>query len=79
MYLHWLKQRITYHDKMLISPRFIQKALTSSYTHTNDGYLGHFAHSDNQFVFSMTFGYIIYERSRRAVLHSLGYDVNIEK
>ena len=27
----------------------------------------------------MTFGYIIYERSRRAVSHSLGYDVNIEK
>ena len=64
---------------MLISPRFIQKALTSSYTHTNDGYLSYFVHSDNQFVFTLSFEYIIYERSRRAVLQSLDYDVNIEK
>ena len=81
MSLHWRKQFITYHDKMLISPRFIQKALTSSYTHTNDGYLSYFVHSDNQFVFTLTFEYIIhvYERSRRAVLQSLEFDVNIEK
>ena len=68
-----------YHDKMLISPRFIQKSVTSSQTHTNDGYLSHFVHSENQFVFTMTFKYTIYERSRRAMLHSLDYDVNIEK
>ena len=36
----------------------------------NDGYLSHFVHSGNQFVFTLTFQYIIYERSRRAVLHS---------
>ena len=78
MSVHWRKQPITYHDKMLISPRFIQKALTSSYTHTNYGYLSYFVHSDNQFVFALTFEYIIYERSRRAVLQSLYYDVNIE-
>ena len=52
---------------------------TSSQTHTNDGYLCHFVHSDNQFVFTMTLEYIIYERSGMAVLHSLDYDVNIEK
>ena len=79
MALHWRKQPIKYHDKMLISPRFIQKAVTSSYTHTNNGYLGHFVHSDNQFVFTLTFKLIINERSRRAALQSLDYDVNIEK
>ena len=45
----------------------------------NDGYLSHFVHSDNQFVFTMSIEYIIIERSRRAVLRSLDYDVNIEK
>ena len=79
MSLHGENNPITYHDKMLISPRFIQKAVTSSYTHTNDGYLSHFVHSDNQFVFTLTFEYMIYERSRRAVLHSLITDANIEK
>ena len=47
--------------------------------HTNDCYLSNFVHSDAQIVFTMTFEYTIYERSRRAVLHSLDYDVNIEK
>ena len=79
MSLHWRKQPIAYHDKMLISPRFIQKAVISSYTHTSDGYLSNFVHSDNQFVFTLTFEYMIYERSRWAVLQSLVYDVNIEK
>ena len=77
--MHWRKQPIMYHDKMLISPRFIQKAVTSSYTHTNEGYLGHFVHSGNQFVFTLAFEYIVYERSRRAVLQSLNYNINIEK
>ena len=46
--------------------------------HTNDGYLGHFVNSDTQIVFTMISEYIVYERSHRAVLHSLGYDLNIE-
>ena len=47
--------------------------------HKNDDYLSHFVHSDTQIVFTMTFEYLAYERSCRAVLHSLDYDVNIEK
>ena len=47
--------------------------------HTNEGYLSHFVHSDTQIVFTITFESNIYERSPRAVLHSLDYDVNIEK
>ena len=51
-------------------------------------FLAFFVESDNRFVFTMTFIYInieniiiiiIYERSRRAVLHYLAYDLNIEK
>ena len=45
----------------------------------NDGYLCYCVHSDNEFAFTITFEYIIYERSRSTVFHSLDYDVNIEK
>ena len=36
-----------------------------------------FLHSAKEFAFKMTFEYK-YEKSHRAVLHSLDYDVNIE-
>ena len=46
---------------------------------TNDGYHSHFIHSETQIVFTITFEYIVYERSHMAVLHTLDYDVNTEK
>ena len=39
-------------------------------TNTNDGYLSHFVHSDNQFVFTMAFEYIYYMRGNAGLCYT---------